>query len=135
MRAFIPAYEMRTPRELPEALALLESGWKPFAGGTDLMVLLEQGKLPQRRFVSLWDLASLRGIHVDGENVTLGALTTYTEIQGDRVRVVSPGPLDGRLVQRRDDQVGTTDEFGHPGLAWSAPAERSPCERGRSRTE
>jgi CO/xanthine dehydrogenase FAD-binding subunit len=43
MRAHIPAYDLRVPESLPEALALLarEPGvWQPFAGGTDLMVLL-----------------------------------------------------------------------------------------------
>src|SRR5437899_2046435 len=44
MRAYLPDYQLVTPAALKEALALLarEPGvWKPFAGGTDLMVLLE----------------------------------------------------------------------------------------------
>ena len=32
--------------------------WRPFAGGTDLMVLLEAGKLPPGRYLSLWGLAA-----------------------------------------------------------------------------
>ena len=55
--------------------------WKPFAGGTDLMVLLEAGKLPHRRFLSIWKLPELRGIEVTPDHVTLGALTTYTEVR------------------------------------------------------
>jgi CO/xanthine dehydrogenase FAD-binding subunit len=55
--------------------------WKPFAGGTDLMVLLEAGKLPHRKFLSLWKLPELRGIVVTPEHVTLNALTTYSEIR------------------------------------------------------
>jgi CO/xanthine dehydrogenase FAD-binding subunit len=55
--------------------------WKPFAGGTDLMVLLEAGKLPHRKFVSIWGLPELRGIGVTAERVLLGALTTYTELR------------------------------------------------------
>ena len=27
--------------------------WKPFAGGTDLMVLLEAGKLPHKKFLNI----------------------------------------------------------------------------------
>ncbi len=56
MRAYIPAYDLRVPGSLSEALALLarEPGvWQPFAGGTDLMVLLEAGKLSHKRFLSL----------------------------------------------------------------------------------
>jgi CO/xanthine dehydrogenase FAD-binding subunit len=84
MRAYIPAYDLRVPGSLSEALALLarEPGiWQPFAGGTDLMVLLEAGKLSHKRFLSVSKLDDLRGIEVTSANVTLGALTTYTEIQ------------------------------------------------------
>jgi CO/xanthine dehydrogenase FAD-binding subunit len=84
MRAYIPAYDLRVPGSLSEALALLanEPGvWKPFAGGTDLMVLLEAGKLPHKRFLSVSKLDDLRGIDATDADVTLGALTTYAEIQ------------------------------------------------------
>jgi CO/xanthine dehydrogenase FAD-binding subunit len=84
MRAYLPSYELRVASSLPDALALLarEPGtWQPFAGGTDLMVLLEAGKLTHKRYLSLAKLADLRGIEVTGDTVTLGALTTYTEIQ------------------------------------------------------
>ncbi len=84
MRAYVPGYDLRVPGDLSEALALLarEPGvWQPFAGGTDLMVLLEAGKLSHRKFLSLAKLADFRGIEVNSEAVILGALTTYTEIQ------------------------------------------------------
>ena len=84
MRAFIPDYQLVTPRILDDALDLLgrELGvWQPFAGGTDLMVLLEAGKLPHKNYLNIWNLSELRGIEVDDNQVTLGALTTYTEIQ------------------------------------------------------
>jgi CO/xanthine dehydrogenase FAD-binding subunit len=88
MRAYIPSYQLTTPASLHEALALIgnEPGvWKPFAGGTDLMVLLEAGKLPHRNYVNIWPLRELRGINVTDQHVTLGALTTYTEVQADPV--------------------------------------------------
>ncbi len=88
MRAYIPAYDLRVPGSLTEALALLarEPGvWQPFAGGTDLMVLLEAGKLPHRRFLGLSKLRDLRGIEIAPDYVILGALTTYTEIQNHPV--------------------------------------------------
>lgn|SRR5882724_3079263 len=84
MRSFVPSYQMKTPRGLGEALELLasESGvWKPFAGGTDLMVLLEAGKLAHRNYLNLWNLKELRGIEVTDDRISLGALTTYTEVQ------------------------------------------------------
>jgi CO/xanthine dehydrogenase FAD-binding subunit len=45
------------------------------------MVLLEAGKLPHRKFVSIWKLQELRGIGENQDYITLGALTTYSEIR------------------------------------------------------
>ena len=84
MRANVPSYDLRVPASLSEALGLLarEPGvWHPFAGGTDLMVLFEAGKLSHNRFLSLAKLADLRGIEVSTDAVILGALTTYTEVR------------------------------------------------------
>ena len=88
MRAYVPSYQLTTPASLDDALALLDSEpgvWKPFAGGTDLMVLLEAGKLPHRNYVNIWPLGELRGIEIDNEHITLGALTTYTDVQANAV--------------------------------------------------
>jgi len=49
------------------------------------MVLLEAGKLPHKNYVNIWNLKELRGIDVSDESVTLGALTTYTEVQADPI--------------------------------------------------
>jgi len=84
MRSPVPAYELETPRDLAAALermARAPGEWKPFAGGTDLMVLLEAGKLPHRRFLNIAKLAELKGITVADDFVLLGALTTYTEVR------------------------------------------------------
>jgi CO/xanthine dehydrogenase FAD-binding subunit len=79
---------MESPRDLFSALQQMASEpavWKPFAGGTDLMVLLEAGQLLHRRFLSIWKLPELRGIEVTPRHVTLGALTTYTEIRRSEI--------------------------------------------------
>jgi CO/xanthine dehydrogenase FAD-binding subunit len=84
VRTFLPAYEMETPRDLAATLERMASEpgvWRAFAGGTDLMVLLEAGKLPHKKFLNIWNLQELRGIAVTAEHVTLGALTTYAEVQ------------------------------------------------------
>ena len=88
MRAYLPAYELKNPRALADALTLLadEPGiWRPFAGGTDLMVLFEAGRLAHGKFINIWNLSELRGIETTPEYVTLGALTTYTEVQANKV--------------------------------------------------
>jgi CO/xanthine dehydrogenase FAD-binding subunit len=84
MRGYVPSYQLVSPASLGEALDALaqdQGRWKPFAGGTDLMVLLEAGKLPHQNYVNIWNLKELRGIEVTDDFVTLGALTTYTEVQ------------------------------------------------------
>src|ERR1700755_2858688 len=88
MRAYLPAYEMKSPRDLADALALLsdEPGvWRPFAGGTDLMVLFEAGRLAHKQFLNIWNLRELHGIEVTDEHITLGALTTYTDVQQSEI--------------------------------------------------
>jgi CO/xanthine dehydrogenase FAD-binding subunit len=83
MRGYLPSYELRAPRDLHEALAMMAerpSQWRPFAGGTDLMVLFEAGKLPAGNYLSLWNLRELRGITATAATVTIGALTTYADV-------------------------------------------------------
>ena len=88
MRAHIPSYSLVSPKTLPQALGLLASEpgvWQPFAGGTDLMVLLEAGRLPHKNYLNIWSLAELRGVEVSDSHVTLGSLTTYTDVQSNEV--------------------------------------------------
>jgi CO/xanthine dehydrogenase FAD-binding subunit len=93
MRANVPAYTLERPGNLQEALAQLAQGdARPLAGGTDLMVVLEAGKLPPGRFISVWHLGELRGIGATEDTLSLGALTTYSEIQREPI-VQSEFPL------------------------------------------
>src|SRR5437773_6147769 len=88
MRAYIPSYRLFSPATLSEALEVLalDSGtWRPFAGGTDLMVLLEAGKLPHKNYLNIWNLTEHRGIEVSDAYVSLGALTTYTEVHNHEI--------------------------------------------------
>jgi len=88
MRAHIPSYQFISSLDLSSALDKLarEPGmWRPFAGGTDLMVLLEAGKLPHKNYLNIWNLKELRGVEVTDQHVTLGALTTYTDVQQEKV--------------------------------------------------
>ncbi|PYY03898.1 MAG: hypothetical protein DMG69_31690, partial [Acidobacteria bacterium] len=86
VRGYLPAYHLEAVRDLNEVLDRLnrEPGrWKLFAGGTDLMVLLEAGKLPHRHFLNVWKLRESRGIEITPECVTIGAATTYTELRNN----------------------------------------------------
>jgi CO/xanthine dehydrogenase FAD-binding subunit len=72
-----------SPRTLDEAYQVLTVlPHRPVAGGTDLLVQIngEIGEPPER-VMDLWGLDALRGIHVDGDALVIGALTTYTQIR------------------------------------------------------
>ncbi len=83
-RPYEPAVD--SPRTLAEAYRLLDGASdgrvRPLAGGTDLMVQItgELGEPPER-VVDLWALDDLRGIRVERGALSVGALTTYTEIR------------------------------------------------------
>ncbi len=90
---------VETPVDLSTALELLadgDAGWRPIAGGTDLMVQImgEVGPLPER-VLNLWQLDELRGISENAGELVLGALTTYTEIRrSELVRRLLPALAD-----------------------------------------
>jgi CO/xanthine dehydrogenase FAD-binding subunit len=73
-----------SPTNLNEALALLaaDGGWRPVAGGTDLLVQMT-GDLapPPERVLDIWRIPEMRGITIESGALTMGALTTYTQIR------------------------------------------------------
>ena len=76
---------VESPRSLADAYRLLTDGgaaWRPVAGGTDLLVQVT-GELgpPPERVLDIWALDELRGINLDGDELVIGALTTYTELR------------------------------------------------------
>jgi xanthine dehydrogenase small subunit len=72
-----------SPATLAEALALRAGGsYTPLAGGTDLMVQLEADVAAAPEAVlDLSRLSELKGVSTDGYDVSIGALTTYTELR------------------------------------------------------
>jgi CO/xanthine dehydrogenase FAD-binding subunit len=83
MIPLLDGYELVTPASLSAALDDLarHPGARPFAGGSDLMVVLEAGHLPPGRYVSLQNCPELRGIVETSAGVGIGALTTYMQIR------------------------------------------------------
>ncbi len=76
---------VETPASLTDAYRLLADGgvaWRPVAGGTDLLVQIT-GELgpPPDRVLNIWGLDELRGINLEGDELVIGALTTYTELR------------------------------------------------------
>jgi CO/xanthine dehydrogenase FAD-binding subunit len=61
---------------------LVQDAWTPLAGGTDLMVRItgEIGQPPER-LLDVWHLDELRGIEQRDGRLSIGALSTYTDLR------------------------------------------------------
>lgn len=81
MKSFVPDYQIESAQNLRSALETLShKNFKVIAGGTDVMVLFEAGKLAEGKYLDVWRVPELKGIQVNAEFIELGALTTYREI-------------------------------------------------------
>lgn len=86
MRSDVAGYELTAPRSLDAVLALLAS--EPgrhalLAGGTELMVALNTGRLGSRSLLSIQHLRELRFVRVADDAVHIGAGATFTDIRRD----------------------------------------------------
>ena len=71
------------PTTLAEAYALLAAGgWRPIAGGTDIMVqLADDPAAADMALLDLTGIEELRGIRVDGDRLVIGATATYGDLR------------------------------------------------------
>jgi len=93
MRSAVADRKLLQPRSLKDALKMLrdEGPVTPLAGCTDLYVSLNFGTLTETRFLNLWGLQTLRTIEVKRDVLTIGALTTYTDlVESKHVRMRLP---------------------------------------------
>ncbi len=76
---------VESPATLADAYRLLadgETAWRPVAGGTDLLVQIAADvSPPPERVLDIWGLDELRGITLEGDELVIGALTTYTDLR------------------------------------------------------
>lgn len=95
MRAVIPEYQIVNLSSLDEVLkkiSIESDEWKLFAGGTDLMVLFESGKLKHKNFLNINSFPELKVLRVTEYFVEIGAGVTYTQLQQEPV-IQSDFPL------------------------------------------
>ncbi len=84
MRANPNHYPLLAPRTLAEALTLLadpHSRPTPIAGGTELMVAFNAGRLPPSPLLSLHYLHELRFLTEDNTGIHIGSATTFTDLR------------------------------------------------------
>src|ERR1035438_4256947 len=95
MRSNVLEYDLIQTTTLPavrEVLAADPGRYTPIAGGTELMVALGAGRLPQKHLLLINHLKELRFIDVTADAITLGAGTTFTDIRKHAV-IASDFPL------------------------------------------
>src|SRR6266852_2302559 len=82
MQSTLSGRSLLQPKSLGDALNMLrdEGPLTPMAGCTDLYVALNFGTLKDTRFLNLWRLDGLRTIELRGGMLSIGALTTHTEV-------------------------------------------------------
>lgn len=76
-------FEYAVPPTLDRAFDLLGTEWgegEVIAGGTDLLSLLKDFVVEPKRLVSLVRIEGLRGVRVDGDVLSIGAMTTIDEL-------------------------------------------------------
>jgi CO/xanthine dehydrogenase FAD-binding subunit len=125
VRSDLGDFELAPAATLREACERVEAGYRPIAGGTDVMVLLSAGKLAHARWVDVWGIDELRGIEVRDDAIILGALTTYTDVRRHEV-VARELPM---LVQAASETGGVAiQNRGTLGgnIANASPAADSP---------
>jgi CO/xanthine dehydrogenase FAD-binding subunit len=83
MRGDPEQFSITTPANLTQALALLATvpGMIPFAGGTDLMVLYEAGRLVPKHLLDLHAIKELATISTRGDELVIGSMATYQQIK------------------------------------------------------
>lgn len=94
----LPPFEHHAPATLAEAVALLDSlgpGAQVLAGGTDLLPNMKHRVATPAHLVSLQRVRELRGIADEAGGVTIGAMTSLSELAASpRVAAVAPSLVE-----------------------------------------
>jgi xanthine dehydrogenase YagS FAD-binding subunit len=88
MKDIMPSFELFQPKDIKDALALLDrygkDGWK-MAGGYDSLSWFKERIKRPKAVIDLSAIAELKGIRETADGIEIGALTTLTEIERNPV--------------------------------------------------
>ena len=90
MPIIVSDHQVFAPHDLMQALQFAaehrDEGWRPVAGGTDVMRRIYGNRADAKRWISLAPLRDeLAGIHDDCGRIRVGSLTTMTELRQSAV--------------------------------------------------
>jgi CO/xanthine dehydrogenase FAD-binding subunit len=116
------------PETLTAAVAEVESGAVPVAGGTDLVVAARAGRRPlPHALVSLHRVVELRGLVRDADELLLGALTTHAELESAEpvarafAALADAAALVGSPATRHVGTIGGNLANGSPAMELGSP--------------
>ena len=109
------SFDYHRPETLNAAISLLASlgdEARVVAGGHSLIPMMKLRMAVPEHLVDLQDIADLKGISIDGDTVTIGAMTTQTELlASDALAAVCPIIAETTL-QIADPQVRNVGTIG-----------------------
>jgi aerobic carbon-monoxide dehydrogenase medium subunit len=109
------SFDYHRPKSLPEAVALLADlgeEARPLAGGHSLIPMMKLLLATPDHLVDLADIADLKGIRDDGDDVVIGAMTTQHEIAGSDLLAAKLPILRETALLIADPQVRYVGTLG-----------------------
>ena len=122
------AFDYHRPATLKEAASLLRKteGARPLAGGQSLVPTLKFRLARPPSLVDLGAITDLRGIKLDGATLTIGAMTTHSEVAGSKDVAIGIPTLARLAAGIGDRQVRNAGTIGGA-LANNDPAADYPA--------
>lgn len=108
----IPAFDLRRPRTMTEALDLVADGATPYCGGTELIQAMKIGIMRPDVLADLKALPGLRGISVRDGRVRIGGCTTHREVAASPVIASHARALASATSQLGNLRVRATGSLG-----------------------
>ena len=108
-------FEYARPESLRQALEILEQGderVKVLAGGTDLLVFIQEGVISPRLVVDLGGIAELKSIEEKYERIRLGALVTHEEAAASPLIREKAGVLREACAEVGSPQIRSRGTIG-----------------------
>ncbi len=108
-------FEFAQPESLSAAIALLGSSYgeaEVLAGGTDLLSLMKDFIVEPKRVVSLAKVPELRGITVEKNGISIGAMTTLDELLASKEIAIAAPALTQAAEGIRSPQLRAMGSVG-----------------------
>jgi len=130
MKGVVSSFHLSAPAHLEELLEILNKNpgkYRLLAGGTDVMVLLESGKLKHSDWLSLHQISSLQEISYDAQSISIGSAVSYAQIRSHAVlqkefpSLCQAAELTGSIAIQNRGTLGGNIANGSP-AADSPPA-------------